>query len=530
MVDQHDEKPLAGFKTLTGEEGRIAESGQTHDGSETAVGGTMELDVSDMVEPEEGSGTEEKKFVTREFGSGEEKGSDNLKAPQDPSASAEHLGEGVTEEPDYDQITLIPTSQEVAREMGLDVPGYTQFMQILFHHDTKPLKDILSKRSPEDCMGAFYEFLDDKPEIETQFSALNEATQHFLKSAIEIGKYCGERGLKHFLKYPGTIASTEGQEGVLVKHGKKKAHKIFRKKKQALLRGRARERVLEALSQEGVDLSVNELLSHLPEKERLAYRQLLREGMTLSQMLKGGALVQTLMTDEHGIIAIEDKWLEKKMTDVLLPDFNIEAVDLSFKLRAFMGFLKDLAVMHENGQVHRDLKPDNLMWDDEVKKIAMRDFGLLKDKKDEVHTASGVIRGTLEMMPPEQVKDGLKLVMRGHFTDEEYENMAKVQSAPGVDVFAAGMILYFLLAGKIPFTTLSPEECNGNEGLAMRTTIYNKVTEDISPIEGIDQQLMLIIEMALERKPWDRYQNAGEFLQALMIYYNNELARISSSI
>ena len=109
-----------------------------------------------------------------------------------------------------------------------------------------------------------------------------------------------------------------------------------------------------------------------------------------------------------------------------LKDFG--ALDGTRALELFEPMLSGLAAAHRAGILHRDLKPENVLLADDGR-IKLGDFGLARDIDN--HTSTGSLVGTVAYLSPE-------LVMRG---------TADARS----DVYAAGIMLFEMLAGKQPF-------------------------------------------------------------------------------
>jgi len=146
-----------------------------------------------------------------------------------------------------------------------------------------------------------------------------------------------------------------------------------------------------------------------------------------------------------------------------------------------------LDAAHTEGVVHRDLKPQNIMIDQNDRVVVM-DFGIAQSKELPGMTMTGALMGTPEYMSPEQAK-GDKTDMRA-------------------DIFAVGIIFYEMLIGKVPFKAKTVVE-----------TMYKRTQERAVPPVDLDSSVPIqanrIVMKCLETDPAARYQSAKELLQDL---------------
>ena len=145
---------------------------------------------------------------------------------------------------------------------------------------------------------------------------------------------------------------------------------------------------------------------------------------------------------------------------------------------------------HQRGVIHRDLKPGNILVD-ETGQPKILDFGVARVTDSDAlatrHTDWGQLVGTLAYMSPEQVLgDPQALDIRG-------------------DVYSLGVILYELLAGKLPYNT---------NGKALDEAVRAIREEDPPPISSIRRSyrgdIATIVAKALEKDKARRYASAAD--------------------
>eukprot|EP00913_Durusdinium_trenchii_P010879 g10208.t1 len=148
---------------------------------------------------------------------------------------------------------------------------------------------------------------------------------------------------------------------------------------------------------------------------------------------------------------------------------------------------------HENGVVHRDLKPGNILIDADGNP-RITDFGLAKSTgTDSSLTATGNILGTPSYMPPEQAAGR---------TDE---------IGPLSDVYSLGAVLYCLLTGRPPFQSANVID-------TLKQVLENDPVPPKQLNPTIDTDLETICLKCLEKEPARRYATAAELGNDLQRY------------
>lgn len=156
-------------------------------------------------------------------------------------------------------------------------------------------------------------------------------------------------------------------------------------------------------------------------------------------------------------------------------------------LETMQPVLAALGAAHRAGLVHRDVKPENVLITEDGQ-VKVTDFGLARAESASRMTRTGVIIGTVGYLAPEQVTSG----------------SADVRS----DVYAAGIMLFELLTGRLP-----------HEGDTPLAVAYKHVNETVPPpselAPGLPHRVDELVTAATSRDPAHRPPDANAFLAAV---------------
>lgn len=140
---------------------------------------------------------------------------------------------------------------------------------------------------------------------------------------------------------------------------------------------------------------------------------------------------------------------------------------------------------HDNKIVHRDIRPANVLMS-ETEKIKMTDFG------------------TSRFLNPDSVAM-TRIGCPPYMAPEHFNGKTTYQS----DVYAIGMMLYELLAGKLPFSSFNPLKIEEEVKNKLLTSINNKT-------DFLNNEQSFVIMKALEKSLSDRYKTPNELKLALI--------------
>jgi eukaryotic-like serine/threonine-protein kinase len=156
------------------------------------------------------------------------------------------------------------------------------------------------------------------------------------------------------------------------------------------------------------------------------------------------------------------------------------AIDIGIQILRAAGFA------HNRGVIHRDFKPHNVMIGPQGN-VKVTDFGIARAGASEM-TETGSIMGTAQYLSPEQAQ--------GHGV-----------SAPS-DLYSIGVILYEMLAGKVPF--------EGDSAVSIALKHLSEPPQRLAALRpDIHPALEGVVMKALAKQPQQRFGSADEFIAAL---------------
>jgi serine/threonine-protein kinase len=147
-----------------------------------------------------------------------------------------------------------------------------------------------------------------------------------------------------------------------------------------------------------------------------------------------------------------------------------------------------LDYIHQRGLVHRDLKPSNVMVRDSDGQVVLMDFGVVKMERSALGGVRGEVIGSVGYMAPEQI-------------------MSRRQVDGRADIYSMGVLVFELLAGERPFKGEPDQVLFGH---------LQQPPPDLHALApAVPLNVCWAVTRALAKVPEDRFQSAGEFVEAL---------------
>ncbi|MCA9135716.1 MAG: serine/threonine protein kinase [Planctomycetales bacterium] len=158
-------------------------------------------------------------------------------------------------------------------------------------------------------------------------------------------------------------------------------------------------------------------------------------------------------------------------------------LDLETSLGIAAQIAEGLAAAHQRGLVHRDIKPGNVLLEENSPRVLISDFGLARAIDDATVTVGGNLAGTPQYMSPEQAAG---------------ENVSSAS-----DLFSLGSVLYAMLTGRPPFVAESPIA-------VLRKVIDTPAKPASSRVESLPSWVDQLIDQFLAKEPSARIASAAD--------------------
>lgn len=176
------------------------------------------------------------------------------------------------------------------------------------------------------------------------------------------------------------------------------------------------------------------------------------------------------------------EYVNGKTLDEIYPNLTIIQ-----KIDIILAVCNALNYLHNKGIIHRDVKPENILVDKDLKTIKLTDLGISRIVYAKPITHDGQILGTPAYMAPE--------LFEGVYTD------------PRIDIYSLGITMYEIFTGKIPFDG-SPSEIVIKH--LKETPLLPSL---INP--NIPTNLEKVIMKSIEKNPERRYKNVLKLIEDL---------------
>ncbi|MDP2345447.1 MAG: serine/threonine-protein kinase [Deltaproteobacteria bacterium] len=224
-----------------------------------------------------------------------------------------------------------------------------------------------------------------------------------------------------------------------------------------------------------------------------------REGQAMAKLRHESIPAIYDLFDHRG-----DTWIALEYVDGFTVQELLKAGPLAPDVACLiaLGVVRALAVAHRAGILHRDIKPANVMVSSDGI-VKLMDFGIAKDEAQNTMTETGSVVGTPAYLAPEVIKG--------------------LGSSPQSDVYAAGCLLYEMLAGRRAFAHADPASIWG----LIATGRYPRLGK-VAP--QLPWRLTLLVERTMKTDPKRRPSSAAELAALIARFLDDHGAPADSAL
>jgi serine/threonine-protein kinase len=231
-------------------------------------------------------------------------------------------------------------------------------------------------------------------------------------------------------------------------------------------------------------VAVKVLLPHLA-KDAAFVERFMREARSAAKLHHPGLVTIFDVGEIDGTYFFSMQWLQGKTLEEKLEESGPlplgEVVGVVGQMAAALGYA------HDAGVVHRDVKPANVIVDEHGRAV-LTDFGIAQAGNETRLTRVGASVGSPDYMAPEQISAG--------------------EIDARTDLYSLGILFHHLLTGEPPYTGDAPIAVAYQHLNAPVPSVREKRPEVPPALDEVVQRLMA-------KAPADRFQSAGELLEAL---------------
>lgn len=216
------------------------------------------------------------------------------------------------------------------------------------------------------------------------------------------------------------------------------------------------------------------------QNDQIAIRRFQREALSASELVHPNIVGVYDVGEEDGMQFLVMEYV--KGTDLKQYIQGNHPLAVGTVVRIMEQILSGVALAHQHHIIHRDLKPQNILMD-EAGNVKIADFGIAVALSETSLTQTNTMLGSVHYLSPEQARGG----------------MATRQS----DIYALGIILYELLAGRVPF--------EGESAVSIALKHFQSNLPSVRSMNvSIPQALENVIFHATAKEPQNRYLTAAE--------------------